>query len=463
LTKAVEVKLQCKGNDYLLPSDVVTVNTPVLTSEEREYLSKRYFDGNHYMTSDQEIFDVVAYAIIFRPDACKSGDEQKLNLSLYMGYDSEYSAATLLALGWSYVEQTGSYSLNASGSANKGGKVQFDITFHLTDTPDDIEVANKTTYKTLVTPKFEGDAYVLPIEDKPSGGEVETSDELYFVVQKGYKPMPKSGSDAERLYNKAKNVLANIVSDGMTDFQRAQAIYEWIMWQTTYDYEVSQITHIAQAIKQPAYYLEGVFDYGFAVCDGIAKAMSLLCNMVDIPCIRVVGESYGTTVSRHAWNKVYVGGKWYIVDATWGDGKLTLSGVVYEGALHSYFLKSDGEMTTHKATYPHLYPSASDVYNWYDATQSNDGSADMYVEDTSITELTSAVQYGMECAIYEVIYGEEITDRDFYCIEIYLSTKAKTYFKGHVDYVNAAISSVIKLPSVPWTITGNYLLILVSK
>ena len=463
LTKSVEVKIQAKGNDYTSPSDVVTVISPVLTSEEREYLSKTYFDGNYYMTSDQEVFDAVAYALIFRPNVFQSGDEQKLNLSLYMGYDSDFSAATLLALGWSYAEQTGSYSLSASGSADKGGKVQFDITFYLTDTPDDIEASHKTAYETLTTPKFMGCHYDLPIENKPDGGEVETSDELYFVVQKGYKPMPKSGSDAERLYNKAKDVLTNIVSENMTQAQRAQAIYEWIMWQTTYDYEVSEITNISEAIKQPAYYLEGVFDYGFAVCDGIAKTMSLLCNMVDISCVRVVGEAYGTMVSRHAWNKVQIDGKWYIVDATWGDGKISLSGVVYEGALHSYFLKSDGEMTTHKATYPHLYPRANEVYNWYDSCQSLDGSADMYVEDSSTTELSLAVRYGIQSAIYEVTYGEETTERSFYCIEIYLSTKAKNYFRGHVDYVNAAISSVIPYTSVPWTMTGNYLLILLNN
>lgn len=463
LTKAVEVKLQCNGNDYTLPSDSVTLITPIITNEEKEFLAKKYFDGNYYMTSDQEVFDAVAYAIIFRPNAIKSADEQKLNLSLYMGYDSNLSPATLLALGWSYAEQTGSYSLSANGSAQKGSKIHFDITFYLTDTPDDIEVSHKTTYETLTTPIFEGSSYVLPIEDKPSGGEVETSDELYFVVQKGYKPVPKSGSDAERLYGKAKRVLANIVSQSMTEVQRAQAIYDWIMWQTTYDYEVSRIIDISVAIRQPAYYLEGVFEYGFAVCDGIAKTMSLLCNMVDIPCVRVVGETYGTTVSRHAWNKILIDGKWYIVDATWGDGKVSLSGEVYEGALHAYFLKSEGEMTSHKATYPHLYPTASDSYNWYSTKQTIDGSTDLYVEDSSITELTLAVQFGVENAVYEITYSQDTYERSFYCIELCLSTKAKNYFRGHVDEVNAIISSVISYTSVPWTITGNYMLILLNK
>ena len=90
-----------------------------------------------------------------------------------------------------------------------------------------------------------------------------------------------------------------------------------------------------------------------AVCDGISKTYSLLCNMLGIDCIRVVGQA-GVDENKggHAWNKVKVDGQWYIVDATWGDltmGFTYKTGGVfgststdyYELGLHNYFLVTD--------------------------------------------------------------------------------------------------------------------------
>ncbi|MCI6542391.1 MAG: transglutaminase domain-containing protein, partial [Firmicutes bacterium] len=49
-----------------------------------------------------------------------------------------------------------------------------------------------------------------------------------------------------------------------------------------------------------------------AVCDGICKAFLIMARIENIACVRVVGNS-------HAWNKVYVDGNWFGVDATHGN------------------------------------------------------------------------------------------------------------------------------------------------
>jgi hypothetical protein len=52
-------------------------------------------------------------------------------------------------------------------------------------------------------------------------------------------------------------------------------------------------------------------------CNGYAKTMQYLCDISGIECLTLPGmNAHGTT---HAWNKVKVGGKWYIIDATWAD------------------------------------------------------------------------------------------------------------------------------------------------
>ena len=447
--------VKCLANEYLTESDELEAISPVLTSEQISYLIAEYLDGNYYLTSDQEVYDLIGYALIFRPNSVRSGEAEVVTLKAYMGYDSDYTTAMLLAKGWSFAEQTGSYSLKATGSAKRDNVVTMEITFYTEGEPDDIDTSYKTAYNSLLTPSFDS-GFLL--ENTTDGAVVETSDELYYAVQKGYDVNPIVDSDAERIYQKAKQTIGNVLSNEMSNEQKVRAIYEWVMWQTSYDYEAVTVSNVAYAVKQPAYYLEGVFDYGFAVCDGIAKAVSLLCNMVDIPCVRVVGVTDNGLVSRHAWNKVLLDGNWYIIDATWGDSLITIEGQTYEGALHAYYLKADCEMPTHRESYSSLYPKANHIYDWYN--EQGDENATMYVRNSSIEELSNAIEYGAQNAKYTFsIYGEQV-ERDFFVIEICLSKKAKAYFKSNTMFINAAITEVVFAQSVPWAIVGDYLLIM---
>ncbi len=455
------VKIKCLSGDYYEESDEVGVVTPQLSSEQIKYLNKQYFDGNYYLTSDEEVYELVSYAVFFRPNIGQSDDAKTSKLTAYMGYDSEFSAAILLSEGWSLTEQTGSYSFRASGDTKKGGIITLSITFHSAREPEAFDFSYKTASQSLVTPAFGGGYTVLQSEE---GVSVSTTDELYYVVQKGYLPKPKGGSAAQRIYAAAASVIADIISIDMTDEQKVRAVYDWIMWQTTYDYEATSVTAVSEAVKQPAYYMEGVFDYGFAVCDGIAKSVSLLCNLVGVPCMRVVGTADNGTVSRHAWNKVCVDGVWYNVDATWGDSRITVGNDTYEAGMHSYFLKSDDEMISHEATYPQQYPKAEQSYDWYGVKREYSmGEASMSVTDASIDKLSAAIKCGAENAVFTVTIGEETIERDFYCIEIQLSEKAKKTFKNNSSYVNFAIRdcALTTLSVSSWLIVGNYLLIII--
>ena len=61
----------------------------------------------------------------------------------------------------------------------------------------------------------------------------------------------------------------------------------------------------------------GPLTQGVGVCEGIAKAVKLLADALDIPCLVALsapgeGQKYG-----HAWNVIRKGGKWYHMDATY--------------------------------------------------------------------------------------------------------------------------------------------------
>lgn len=82
----------------------------------------------------------------------------------------------------------------------------------------------------------------------------------------------------------------------------------------------------------------GVFTRGQAVCEGYAKAFSLLLNACGVENVYVSGTSKG---EGHAWNIVKIGDGWYWYDLTWDDQPHIGKGVVYD-----YFCQP-GELADH--------------------------------------------------------------------------------------------------------------------
>lgn len=146
------------------------------------------------------------------------------------------------------------------------------------------------------------------------------SDSLFYVLMNGYKPIiDESNIELLNLYNTMKSVLRNIIDDNMTDVQKLYAIYTYLVENVTYDTKmIEYMNNPTIDVKQyRAFYLEGVFNDNLAVCDGISKSFAALASMEGITCIRDTGTSVKDGIT-HSWNKVYVNGKWYIIDATSG-------------------------------------------------------------------------------------------------------------------------------------------------
>ena len=146
--------------------------------------------------------------------------------------------------------------------------------------------------------------------------EVYNSEDLWWAVEQGYRPsFPEVKTKAELFYNRAKMILREIVHDGMNDYEKVLAIYEYLIDSVQYDYDAYE-----KGVDRDdtCYFLEGVFETARAVCDGKSKAFVLLCGIEGIACVRDFGESR-TGGAGHAWNYVRIDGDWYLVDTTDGD------------------------------------------------------------------------------------------------------------------------------------------------
>lgn len=193
------------------------------------------------------------------------------------------------------------------------------------------------------------------VNKRPRQMDVESSDQLFYALQYGYKPICKASSSAESIYNKAKTVLREICSDSMSDMEKVRAIYNWMVENVYYDHYIVKQTSITNSYenwtKYQSWYAEGVFDNNVAVCDAYAKAFVIMANIEGIPCVRIVAEKEG---AGHAWNKVYIDEKWYNIDSTFANIGLTVGNKNYEAMDETNFLLSDEQK-----------------YNYYGYTQLN--------------------------------------------------------------------------------------------
>ncbi|MBO7156709.1 MAG: InlB B-repeat-containing protein, partial [Clostridia bacterium] len=157
---------------------------------------------------------------------------------------------------------------------------------------------------------------------------VYNSEQLVYAVENGYKPVfGEKNTHAESIYNKARTVLGQIISPEMNEFEKLTAIHDWIALNVTYDTDLlnlSQANPAGAVSHYRGFYLEGVFEDGKAVCDGISKSFMLMARIEGIEVIRVSGTMQGI---GHAWNKVKINGVWYMVDVTNDDTIMTLTGM----------------------------------------------------------------------------------------------------------------------------------------
>ena len=154
----------------------------------------------------------------------------------------------------------------------------------------------------------------------------------YKVVNKDTRDMKyllPSGlveSDSEEIINLA----GEITKDAKNDMERIKLIHKWVATNIAYDTE--------------AYFSGNSGNYSAletlhgkkAVCNGYARLTAALCRAVGIRTKIISGVSIhanmgetwddaDTTRSNHAWNEVFVDGRWVVMDTTWDAGYVNFS------------------------------------------------------------------------------------------------------------------------------------------
>ena len=133
----------------------------------------------------------------------------------------------------------------------------------------------------------------------------------------------------EQTVTKAAQVIAAIVRPNMSDREKAQAINDWIVANTSYDYSARQTVRgtsgdpdgMRRASGYPGFAdASGVLLDGSADSLGFAEAFKLLADDAGLTAVVVTGVATASG-EPHAWNKVRFGNQWRVVDVAWNaDG-----------------------------------------------------------------------------------------------------------------------------------------------
>ncbi len=151
------------------------------------------------------------------------------------------------------------------------------------------------------------------------------SDEIRAVIayENGYEIDAEKFPYAHSILERASAVLDEIITDGMTDFEKEKAIYTWM-----YEQGLKELTPPPEDVDEYNLFKTA---YGFlnnygGDCMGWSGTFFTLCNMAGVECstvdVRAIepGETGGAASdfeANHRINHVRLDGEYYFVDSHW--------------------------------------------------------------------------------------------------------------------------------------------------
>lgn len=118
------------------------------------------------------------------------------------------------------------------------------------------------------------------------------------------------------ILERAEKIIGSIISEDMTPLEKETAVYRWITGHISYDYDHYDPKADLSPDSSTPY---NPLVEGKGICLGFSVTFQLFMDLLDIPCITVIGAAF-SSMEDHAWNMVNLNGEWYCVDSTWDTG-----------------------------------------------------------------------------------------------------------------------------------------------
>ena len=223
---------------------------------------------------------------------------------------------------------------------------------------------------------------------------------------------------------KAKEVVGQIITTGMSDLEKEFAINEYLCNLAQYDnaaLENAEANDFKQVDDEyeDSFTPYGVIVKGLGVCASYAGAFKVLADEAGLDSIVVTGYLNGNL--PHAWNRVNIEGEWLTVDVTNNDNDViqnALLNVSDQGI--SGVLTEDDEFVISDKVSTYTCSSDKDEYYHYQSK---------YFEKEQITE--KLIQELQENGQTVLRTDYTINDEDFYAIAQAVAQSLQMNIQGY--------------------------------
>lgn len=128
----------------------------------------------------------------------------------------------------------------------------------------------------------------------------------------------------EEIRQKVGEIIADIITPGMSELERELAINQYLCDSCTYDYDAFENAALHDYQHTDDEFCDSFTAYGAlingkCVCAGYAAAFKLLADAAGLDSVVVTGVLEGNLA--HTWNKVKIDGEWVILDVTNNDNE----------------------------------------------------------------------------------------------------------------------------------------------
>lgn len=223
---------------------------------------------------------------------------------------------------------------------------------------------NLNSYSQILKQYPEIDSYKLECLTKAPNKNVLTVSldykQVYKLIHAQTSQLAKSrlNSSDLKLLNTATQIVNQITTEQMSDYDKELAIHDYIINSTSYDYD--SLTHNPN--NNAIYTAAGALLNHRAVCEGYSEACMLLLNLCHINSKIVYGSSDTT---NHAWNLVELDNKWYHLDVTFDDPLVLNNNQRIETLSYNYFNVPDTILEQDHQWDRQKYPQASSMEQNY--------------------------------------------------------------------------------------------------
>lgn len=160
--------------------------------------------------------------------------------------------------------------------------------------------------------------------------QVWNSQQLWYALEHEYVPICAPNSPAELVLNRAKEILREIIMEGMSDEEKVFHIYTWFGNNCQYYWYYGNYFDTVDMVRFPdenisrlrSLYIDGVLLDNLGICYGYAKANCLLLRMEGIEAYYVFSRNSINDIGYvepggvgHAYNYIKINNNWYLGDA----------------------------------------------------------------------------------------------------------------------------------------------------